>query len=90
VFSFLKQIRSENLGSKPLLILIASISVFRKTCAANFGLNDIPGLCVNSVNRLNSTEHFPCQSISLPANAQSSAFRLYYEVNFYNILNLII
>jgi hypothetical protein len=29
-----------------------------KTSAASFGINDMPGLCVDSVHRPNSTEYF--------------------------------
>jgi hypothetical protein len=58
-----------------------------KTSAANFGLNDIPGLCVNLIVQ----SIFLCQSICLLSDARFSAFKLHYEeVNFYCILNLII
>jgi hypothetical protein len=61
-----------------------------KTNEANFGLNDIPGLCVNYTYLIAQSIFF-CQSICVPANGRCSAFKLYYkEVKIYCILNLII
>jgi hypothetical protein len=54
-----------------------------KIRAAKFGLNDVPGLCVNSAHRPNSTEYFPLSVDMLDANARLNAFKLYFEeVNF--------
>jgi hypothetical protein len=63
-----------------------------KTSAANFGLNDIPGLCVCTLyTDLIVQSIFLCQSICLPANARFIALKLYYEeVNFHYILNFFI
>jgi hypothetical protein len=62
-----------------------------KTNAANFGLNDIPSLCVNSEHRPNSTEYVPLSVVYLLTNTQFSAFKLFYEeFSLYYILNLII
>jgi hypothetical protein len=62
-----------------------------KTSAANFVLNDISGLCVNTVyTDLIAESIFICQSICFLANARFCAFKLYHEkVNFYYILNLV-
>jgi hypothetical protein len=62
-----------------------------KTSAANFELNDIRGLLVNSVLRPNSTEYFPLSVDMFASNARFSAFKFHFEeVNFYYILRSII
>jgi hypothetical protein len=61
-----------------------------KTSAANWH-DHIPGLCVNSVHRPNSTEHFALSVDVLINDARFSTSEIYYEdIKFYSAFNLII
>jgi hypothetical protein len=57
-----------------------------KTSGAFCGLNNISGLCVNSLHRPNSIEYFPCRSICLLDLVPSN---FVMNINFYCVLNLI-